>query len=242
MRLAIVALAVLAACGGEDERARRPVTPLDHTSTGVIRGAVRLDGPAPPATMVSMGGIPECAALHTGPVGSGDVVVHDGAVENAFVYLKEGLGDRVFAVPDAPVVVDQGGCLFRPRVAGAMVGQPIRFTNADAVLHNVHGTPGASSAWNFGLPVKGSERTVRVTHPEVMIHVRCDLHPWMHAYLGVLDHPYFAVTGGDGTFTLADVPPGHYVVAVWHERLGTREIPVTLEPRATAEAQLHLIP
>jgi plastocyanin len=163
------------------------------------------------------------------------VLVDNGRLANAFVYVSDGLGGRTFAVPDAPVTIDQRGCLYAPRVLGAQTCQPIRFVNSDPFLHNVHGTPGRSPAWNFGMSVRGSERTIRLEEPEVMVQVRCDVHPWMRAYIGVLDHPYFAVTGPDGRFTLADVPSGDLVVRAWHERFGVRETKVSLGAKETKE-------
>ena len=127
-------------------------------------------------------------------------------------------------------------------MTGAQVGQPIDFLNSDATLHNVHGSPTANSGWNFMLPVKGAERVVRVDKAEVMIAVRCDLHPWMRGYLGIVAHPYFAVTGPDGRFTLAGVPPGTYTVAVWHERFGTREASVSLPARGTQDVTFTFAP
>ena len=126
---------------------------------------------------------------------AGDVLVKDGRVENAFVYVKDGLGDRVFAAPAEPVTIDQRGCLYHPRVTGAVTCQEIVFLNSDPLLHNVHGTPHDSRAWNFSMGVQGSRRSIRVDKPEVAVEVRCDVHPWMRAYIGVVDHPYFAVTG-----------------------------------------------
>jgi plastocyanin len=177
----------------------------------------------------------ECASGHGGPVPAGDVLVRDGRLANAFVYVSDGLGGRTFAVPDAPVTIDQRGCLYAPRVIGAQTCQPIRFVNSDAFLHNVHGSPARSPAWNFGMSVRGSERTIRLEEPEVMVGVRCDVHPWMHAYIGVLDHPYFAVTGPDGRFTLAGVPSGDLVVRAWHERFGARETKVSLGAKETKD-------
>lgn len=237
---ALAGLALLAACSGDAPPARRTPTPLDHATTGTIAGDVRVDGPVPPITEVVFGSFGECASQHQGPVPTGDVLVHDGKLENAFVYVKTGLGDRVFAIPDVPVEVDQAGCLYRPRVVGAQVGQTIRFVNGDALLHNVHGTPKASAAWNVSLSRQGATRDVRVDHEEVPVSVRCDLHPWMQGWLAIVDHPYFAVTGADGAFALPDVPPGDYTVAVWHERFGTQESRVTVTPRGTAETRFVL--
>ncbi len=243
-RPGVVALAVLVvgACGGGGAcpPARAP-TPLDHATTGTIIGEVRLDGAPPAMTTLALGADAACAAQHPGPVPAGDVLVHDGRVENSFVYLKEGLGDRVFPVPPTPVTIDQRGCLYRPRVAGAQVCQPIVFLNSDPTAHNVHGTPQLSSSWNFSMAVKGSERTARVEKTEVMVSVRCDVHPWMQAWVGVLEHPYFAVTGPDGRFALKDVPPGDYVMAAWHERFGTREARVSLPPTGQQEVTFTFV-
>ena len=156
------------------------------------------------------------------------------------MYVQNGLGDRVFAIPTTPVEIDQKGCLYAPRIAGAQVGQTVRYVNGDALLHNVHGTPKDSSAWNVSLPRRGAEREIRVDHAEVMVSVRCDLHPWMQGWLGVLDHPYFAVTDADGRFTLRDVPPGDYTLAVWHERLGAKTTRVTVAPKGAAETRFTL--
>ena len=238
--IAIVCLVLVTSCGRDAPPPPRTPTPLDRTTTGTITGEVRVDGAVPATADVRFGSFAECASQHGGPVAVGDVVVRDGKLANAFVWVKDGLGDRVFAPPAAPVVIDQVGCLYAPRVAGAQVGQTIRFVNGDPLLHNVHGTPAASAAWNVSLARKGAVREIRVDHPEVPVSVRCDLHPWMQAWLGVVDHPYFAVTGADGTFTLPDVPPGDFTVAVWHERLGTRETRVTLPPRGTATARFGL--
>jgi hypothetical protein len=237
--LVVVVLSALVGCGGGDDAppARTP-TPLDTATTGRIDATVRFTGTVPAMHALDMGGFAECLAQHPTPASSGDVIVGNGAVENAFVYLKEGLGDRVFAIPETPVVIDQKGCLYVPRVVGAQAWQPIEFLNSDPTLHNVHGQPKNSEAWNVALSRKGVERTIRVPTEEVMISVRCDLHPWMQGWIGVLDHPYFGVTGADGSVTLENVPPGDYVIAAWHERFGTREAKVTLAPSGTATTTL----
>jgi plastocyanin len=239
-----VALSTALACGGGSETAveERAATPLDRTTTGTITGTVLFQGTPPAMGTLPVGAEPVCAAQHAGPVPAGDVLVHDGRVQNVFVYVKDGLAGRVFAIPKEPVTIDQKGCVYVPHVAGARVGQSITFVNSDPLLHNVHGTPDTAKPWNFGMSVQGSRRSVTVDKPDVMVDVRCDVHPWMHAYVGVLDHPYFAVTPADGRFALADVPPGDYTVATWHERFGTRQLKVTVGPRETKDVSFTYTP
>lgn len=236
----LLGLALGAGCGGGEGPPAREPTPLDLATTGTIAGTVRFEGAVPPMAEIDFGSFAECAAVHDGPVLMGDLLVRDGEVQNAIVWLKEGLGDRVFAVPETPVEIDQIGCLYVPRVVGVRVGEPILFKNDDRTLHNVHGKPEESRGWNFALPRKGAERTLRIDHEEVAVSVRCDLHPWMQAWIGAFDHPYFAVTGPDGAFSLPNVPPGTYVLAAWHERLGTTERTVTLAPRGAERLDLVL--
>jgi len=234
-------VAIVAACaGGDDATPRREPTPLDTTTAGTLSGTVHFDGTVPAMTEINFGSFAECAAMHAGPVLTNDALVHDGLVENAIVWIEAGLGDRIFAVPDTPVEIDQHGCVFEPRVVGVQVGQPILYKNTDRTLHNVHGKPDAASGWNFALPRPGSERTISIDHAEVAVSVRCDLHPWMQGWIGAFDHPYFAVTGPDGAFSLRNVPPGTYVLSAWHERLGTTKQTVTIAPRATETVTLTL--
>ena len=227
----VVVIAVASACRHEPER--RPPTPLDLSTVGAVTGEVLFAGTPPAMTVVDMSSAKDCQAANPRAVPTGDVLVHDGKVQNAIVAIIDGLGDRVFAVPQTPVTIDQRGCLFTPRVVAAQADQPVKFLNSDPLPHNVHGTPAKSSGWNFSLGLKGAERTVDVDTPQPVIPIRCDIHPWMQAYLGVYDHPYFMVTGADGRFTLKDVPPGTYTVQAWHERFGTRSASVTLGPKET---------
>ncbi len=241
LTLLVTFVIVVVGCGGGDTGTpARQATPLDASTTGTIVADVRVDGTVPPMQELRMSGFAECSGQHQGPVLAGDMLAKDGKVQNAFVYLKDGLGDRVFAVPTDPVVIDQKGCQYAPRVAGAQVEQPIEFLNSDPMLHNVHGTPKDSSGWNVALARKGAERIIKVAKPEVMISVRCDLHPWMQGWLGVLDHPYFAVTGPDGRVTIENVPPGEYTVAVWHERFGTSESRVALPAKGKTDVAFTL--
>lgn len=234
-------VACMTACGGDQANVpKRTPTPLDAASTGTIRGTVSFEDTPPPMTELPVRSFPGCTPTVDGPVLTGDMLVKDGKVQNAFVYIKSGLGDRVFAVPETPVEIDQQGCVYVPRVTGVQLGQPLLYKNGDATLHNVHGTPKQATGWNVSLANKGMSRSVQVDKPEVMIPVRCDVHPWMQAFVGVVDHPYFAVTGADGSFALKNVPAGDYVVSVWHEKFGTRDVTVKLAAQGVQDAPFTL--
>ena len=237
MLLAMLALA----SGCEREPAGVPIagrtpSPLDTRQTGAIDGTVRFTGTPPEPVVVDVTADPACAAAHAGGFRTREVEVADGRVAQVFVYVARGLEDRVFAMPAEPVVIDQRGCTYAPRVAGVRTGQSIEFVNSDDTLHNVHGMPRASAAWNFGMAFQGTRRKLTIAHPEVMVPIGCNVHPWMRAYLGVVDHPYFAVTDASGAFHLAGVPAGTYVLAAWHERLGTQERTVVVPAEGTVTA------
>ena len=232
----VLVVGVVAAC--QRQRERRPPTPLDPATLGTITGEVRFVGTPPPQTVLDMSSSKDCAAQHAGPVQAGDVLVNDGKVQNVIVAVKDGLGDRVFAARDTPVEIDQKACMFVPRVAAAQVDQPLEFLNSDTFPHNVRAAPPKGSGWNFSLGLKGAARTIDVDQPLGVVPIKCDIHPWMAAYLGIYDHPYFAVTGADGQFTLRDVPAGTYVVEAWHERFGTRTANVTLAATETKRVSL----
>jgi len=223
-------------------RAARTATPLDPATTGVIEGRVSFDGMPPAARTIPVGSDPTCAAAHPEGIVVRDVDGTDGGLADAFVYIATGLEDRVFAPPAAPVVIDQRGCWYVPRVAGAMTGQPIVFRSSDDTLHNVHGEPRANARWNFGLPRPKSERTLVLESPEVMVPVRCDVHPWMRLDLGILPHPYFTVTGEDGRFRFVNVPAGTYTLAAWHPMLPRREQTLTVAPGGTTTVAVVFMP
>jgi plastocyanin len=203
---------------------------------------VLFTGVPPRARTVTMSSDPTCAAAHPNGLVVDDVSVQDGRLADVFVYVAHGLEDRAFAVPTAPLEIDQRGCWYVPRVAGVRAGQPIVFRSSDDTLHNVHGEPKASPRWNVGLPRRDAERTITLNAPEVMVPVRCDVHPWMRLDLGVVDHPYFAVTGADGRFRFPNVPAGRYTLAAWHPKLARRELAVEVAPGGTATARFTFGP
>ena len=229
----------LSACGesGPPKPPRQP-TPLDMSRVGTISGSIHFEGPVPEQSVLQLGGWSECAAQHEGTVYATDVLVANGKLQNALVYIKHGLGDRVFAVPEQPVQNDQKGCVFLPRVMAVQVDQQIRYLNSDPTAHNVHGLPTNSSQWNFSLGLKGASRTMSVGAEEIGIEVKCDIHGWMRGYVGVFDHPYFALSGEDGSFTLNNVPPGEYTLEAWHERFGVQSQKVSLSEKGEEAVKL----
>lgn len=235
-------ISVLVGCS-DSAGPSRPVvvpTPVDPATAGTIHVGVRYQGPVPVPKKIEMSSASQCAAAHPQPVFDESFLVNDGRLANALVWIKSGLDQWVFAPPAQPLTIDQQGCLYHPHVAAAMVGQPVQFTNGDQDPHNVHGQPRVISGWNFIMSKQGSTRTLSFDKPEVGIPVGCDIHPWMRAYLSVLPNPYFAVTPADGTVALQPVPPGDYVVAVWHEQLGTQEQRVTVAPSGSAHLEFVL--
>jgi plastocyanin len=245
VRVVIAALLIVAmssACdrGAESPAVARTPTPLDPATTGTIEGVVHFVGIPPAPRTITVTSDPTCAAAHPDGLRVADVRTADGTLADAFVYVAAGLEDRAFAVPTEPVVIDQRGCWYVPRVAGVRAGQPIVFRSSDATLHNVHGEPQASPRWNFGLPGKDTERALTLHGPEVLVPVRCDVHPWMRLDLGVVAHPYFGVTADDGRFRFPGVPAGRYTLAAVHPRLGRQEVAIQVLAGETAPARFEL--
>ncbi|MEX2528741.1 MAG: carboxypeptidase regulatory-like domain-containing protein [Gemmatimonadota bacterium] len=223
----------VAACGGGDTDspgAADAVTemPFDVSTAGSVQGMVMFEGTAPPPEPLSgMESERSCWESYDEPPAREWVKVRDGHLAEVFVYVKEGLEGMEFPVPQEAVVIDQSGCRYIPSVLGAMVNQAITLRNSDGLLHNINATPAENRGFNIGQPVN-METNRSFALPEVMIPIRCDVHGWMSAWLGVLSHPYHTVTGDAGTFSLADLPPGEYVIEAWHPRLGSQEQTITV--------------
>ena len=186
-----------------------------------ISGKVKLKGTPKPEIPIQMDAM--CGKLQPKPVTTRHYVVGaDNGLGNVFVYLK---GAPKAAATGEAQMLDQVGCMYEPYVMGVVAGQKFKVRNSDALLHNVHATPKPGSGnkeFNFAQPVKGQITEKSFDQPEVLVRMKCDVHPWMFAYIGVTEHPYFAVTDKDGNFTIKDVPAGKYTVEAFHLKAGTK--------------------
>jgi len=236
----LVCTVFLAACGGTNgtkEEAETPAGPpavADEANGATITGKVAFAGEPPAAVTIDMAANPVCARAHPTPAKTEQVVVNGNrTLRNVFVWIKSGLASPRWVAPSTPAVLSQDGCVYQPHVLGVMTGQPLEVRNNDLSNHNVHVMPQANQEWNISQPPKGDPLVRVFTRPEVMVPVKCNVHPWMKAYVGVVAHPFFAVTGEDGTFTIKGVPPGTYTLQAWHEKYGTQELQVTVAPKET---------
>ncbi|MEK7729065.1 MAG: carboxypeptidase regulatory-like domain-containing protein [candidate division KSB1 bacterium] len=158
-----------------------------------------------------------------------DFVVNANAtLRHVFVYISSSFGARQFSFPQDSVILDQHGCRYLPHVFGIQVGQPLVLLNSDSTFHNVFAAAKVNRPFNLGMTLSVRKLTRKFDQPEVMVPLRCNVHPWMAAYAGVLAHPFFSVTDADGVFRLGKLPAGEYQITAWHERLGVLQQGVTV--------------
>jgi plastocyanin len=196
-----------------------------------ITGTVAFAGKAPALKPLDMAAEAVCHKKHGGKPSPNEALVlgTGNTMGNIMVWVSKGLAaGKTWPAPKTPVVLDQDGCVYKPHVMGIMVGQPYRILNNDGILHNIHTLPKINPAFNRGQPATVKEMTTTFAKPENMFQVKCDVHPWMAAYIGVFTHPFFSVTGTDGKFTLSNLEAGSYEITAWHERLGTQTATITV--------------
>ena len=247
--LAVLSLSFTIACaGGPDDAAPAATTPkpagkrVDAATAGAVTGRVSFDGTLPDAEIIRMTADRNCVQ-DAGPNPQSDAVLvsADKSVKNAFVYVKDGLDPAyTFDAPAGPALLDQKGCIYNPRVLGVRVGQAIEIVNSDPTMHNVHSLPMKNNEFNHGQARKGDRISEVFTVPEVMVRFKCDVHSWMAAWVGVVDHPYFAVTDESGAFALPNLPAGTYTIEAWHEKLGTKTAQITVAAGQTQALPITL--
>lgn len=239
----IMALVALAPAGCKKPAARNPSAAgntnsttapapnaqIDPATAGSVSGTIRFDSKAPTPIVIDMTQDPACGQT---PNMTEQYVVHDGRLANVFVYIKDGLGNRIYMPTKTPIVLNQRGCRYIPHVIGAMVGQPVEFRNSDRTMHNIHIVPpGSDDDSGFDIsqaPMAGAEQH-NFRAAGLMIPVRCNNHPWMEAFLNVVKNPFFAVSNAEGKYEIQGLPPGTYTLVAVHEKLGSQSQQITIQ-------------
>ena len=199
---------------------------------GSIIGTITFEGKAPKMKPLRLDADPICVVNNEiAPKKEWLILDENKGVKNVLVFVTEGLNID-YSPPEEPVVIDQKGCIYSPHVLGIMAGQQLDILNNDGTLHNIHALPKVNKEFNKAQPRSKKKLSVKFEKPEAPFKVKCDVHPWMGAYIGVFDHPCFAVSGDDGTYIISDLKPGEYVIEAWHEKLGSQTANVTVSDSA----------
>ena len=210
---------------------------------GTITGTAVYEGKVPNLKPLAVAAEPVCAKRHATVPNEALVLGAGNSMANVVVQVVSGLpAGKTYPAPTTPVTMDQVGCQYVPHVMGVMVGQPFKVLNSDGVLHNVHSLPKVNKSFNMAMPPTRKEATETFSKAEGMFVIKCDVHPWMQSYVGVFAHPFFAVTGSDGKFTIKDLPAGTYEIEAWHERLGTQKSTVTVGASDTKTQSFKFAP
>jgi hypothetical protein len=224
--------------GGDSDD--KPANLPKYTSKGnegTINGKVSFDGAAPAARKIQMDADDVCAKKNPNAVAD-DVVVNDGKLENVLVYVKDGPSTKFsYDVPTEQVPLDQNGCQYRPHIIGVRAKEDLKITTSDATTHNIHPQPKNNKEWNESQPANGAPLIKSFARAEI-IPVKCNQHPWMKAYIGVFDSPFYAVTGKDGSYEIKGLPPGEYTIEFWHEKLGTQTQKVKVGEKETKSVDM----
>jgi len=193
------------------------------SNAAIIFGKIKYEGKVPKFREIKMDADPICLSKHRGKVYPKTLLLNENnMMGNVFIRIKDGIFDEPFEAPKEAVVITQEGCMYTPHVVGLMVGQPLKILNPDGTLHNVHALSKINAEFNLAMPKFRRETQKTFDKAEFMFPIKCDVHPWMSAWISVLDHPYFAITTKNGEFSISGVPKGTFTIEAWHEKLGTQ--------------------
>lgn len=221
---------ILCAFAGQAVKAGSPTSPSNNGAT--VKGTVKFEGVVPKGKPINMAADPTCVHQHPSPVLSQEIMADaQGDLQNVIVFVADGVSGS-FDPPSQPAVIDQKGCMYQPHVLALRAGQTLQVVNEDPVMHNVHPMPANNREWNKA-ELPGSTVDESFPREEIAIPVKCNVHPWMRSYVAVFKHPFFMVTGKDGSFDLSNLPPGAYTIEAWHEKLGTQTTKITIGAHET---------
>lgn len=228
-------------CGGSETpvklgaEAPLPLAQVDPATAGTISGKVTFTGTPPVLPVLDMASNPNCERQHKTPARAETAVVNaNGTLKYVFIWIKDGLPKARWSPPADTVRLDQSGCVYTPHVLGIMQGQQLEILNSDPVNHDLHAESKVNPAWNESQPPRAEHKFKVFNAAEVMFPLTCNVHPWMRSWVAVSPHPFFAVTGSDGTFKLNGVPPGTYTIEAVHEQFGRKQATVTVAPSGAA--------
>lgn len=241
LKLAWLGLVVMLVAAGNAPKEAAAVKTAEAADAGSasITGTVDVTGAVPAPAKVKMAADPVCAQAHSEAVNAQEIVANNGKLQYALIYVKEGVSGS-FPAPAEAVKLDQQGCMYTPHVFGIQTGQKLEIINSDGTLHNVNCQPKANKKFNIAQPTKGMKTVKTFEQPEVPVPFKCNVHPWMAAYAGVFNHPFYAVSGADGSYTIKGLPAGTYTVEVWHEKLGTQQQKVTVADGESKQVAFQL--
>lgn len=253
--LAVICAVVLAACGGSDTKdtAAGPDAPAAPVADDVsasaedtgphLSGKITFDGPRPVRTVIQMAEDPKCTAMHAAEplLSDREIVGEDGAIKDVFVYIKEA-PEGNYPVPPEQLVLDQIGCQYVPHVFGIQIGQELSVQNSDPLLHNIRSFTRTNRPFNNAQPEGAPPRIKKFGKVELSIRMKCDLHPWMTAFIFALDHPFFATTDESGAYAIHGLPPGDYTLVAWHEKYGEQETAITIAEDEGTAADFVFLP
>ena len=229
--MGLVLLAGSVACGSTPTPPPAAAGPaVDPATAAAVAVTVNFEGAPPDTVMMRLDGDSRCVTeIGASERADESILLGNGqALQNVFVYIKDEISGHSFPIPTEPVLLDQDKCRYSPRVLGVRVGQPLAIRNSDPLLHNVRADGKINQPFNMSTPLEGVSFNRTFATREVMVDFKCDVHAWMRAFVGVLEHPYFGTTSQDGRVSLNNLPPGTYTIEAWHEQLGVKTQQITV--------------